>query len=470
MMEEISLQELFFILRKRLWLIILLLVVSVVLSGLVSIYVLEPEYETFTTLMVGRPKDYQVDSKIEYNDLLLNQKLVHTYGVLVKSRDVSDKVIENLGLDLTFNQFSNKVSVNLVKDTEVIKIQVTDTDPKLATDIANETASVFMDSVVKFMKVENVQIIDKAQVPNTPISPKPKLNMAIAGVLGLMIGVFIAFLLEYLDKTIKTPEDVENHLKLSVIGAIPKVDINQNTIISLTDPKSPTTEAFRTLRTNIQFSSVDKKLKTIIVTSSTPSEGKSTIAVNLAGIMAQGEEKVLLIDCDLRKPRVHRLFGISNSKGLTNILVGDNVVEEVAYKYEGLENFEIITSGPIPPNPAELLGSKRMNMFLQTVKEEYDMVILDTSPVGVVTDSAVLSTIADGILLVAAAGQTDIEKVVRGKELLDKVGANIIGTILNKVPIGGKSYYQYGYYSYYGYYGDDTDRKGKRSKKRGRKW
>ena len=225
MLEEISLKELFFIIRRRMWLILLLTILSVVTSGVVSYYVLEPEYQTFTTLMVGKPKDYKnFDSKLEYNDLLLNQRLVSTYGQIVQMRVVIDEVIENLNLDISYNEFKNKVSVNLVKDTEIIKIEAKDRDPALAAKIANETAQVFMSSVKNIMMVENVQVIDEAQVPESPISPRPKLNMAIAAVLGLMIGVFLVFLLEYLDNTIKTPEDVERHLGLTVIGTVPMVD------------------------------------------------------------------------------------------------------------------------------------------------------------------------------------------------------------------------------------------------------
>ncbi|MBU5436773.1 lipopolysaccharide chain length-determining protein [Tissierella sp. MSJ-40] len=222
-MEEISLREYFFILRKRLGLILILTIVAVATSGIVSYFVLEPEYQTFTTLMVGKPKDYQSESKLEYNELLLNQKLVSTYGELVKSRVVVDQVIKNLNLDMSFKIFTEKVNVNLVKDTEIIKIQVMDTDPKLAAEIANETAEVFMDSVKTIMKVENVQVIDKAQPPENPVKPRPKLNMAIAGILGIMAGVFLAFLLEYMDNTLKTPEDIEKHLGLPVLGAIPMV-------------------------------------------------------------------------------------------------------------------------------------------------------------------------------------------------------------------------------------------------------
>lgn len=222
-MEEISLLELFHILRKWLALIIILTILAVAVSGIVSYFVLEPEYQTFTTLMVGKPKDYMSENKIEYNDLMLNQKLVSTYGELVKSRLVSDEVIENLNLDVSFDTFRGKVSVNLVKDTEIIKIQVTDTNPMVATLIANETAKVFMDRVQDIMKVENVQIIDIAQAPKAPIKPRPMLNMAIAAVLGLMAGVFIAFLIEFLDNSIKTPEEVEKYLGLPVMGAIPMI-------------------------------------------------------------------------------------------------------------------------------------------------------------------------------------------------------------------------------------------------------
>lgn len=224
-MEEISLKEYFLILRKRMWLIILLTVLSVAASGLVSYFVLEPEYQTFTTLIVGKPKDYQnVDNKLEYNDLLLNQKLVSTYGELVKTRIVADEVIKNLKLDMSYKEFREKVNVNLVKDTEIIKLEVMDTNPVLAAEIANETAQVFMENVKDIMMVENVQVIDEAQVPDIPIKPRPSLNMVIAGVLGLMVSIFLVFLLEYLDSTIKTPDDIERYLNLPVIGTIPMVE------------------------------------------------------------------------------------------------------------------------------------------------------------------------------------------------------------------------------------------------------
>lgn len=227
MEEEISLREYFFVLIKRLWLILLLTVICIGASGIISFYVLKPEYQTFTTLMVGRPKDYQnTNQQLDYNEIMVNQQLVTTYGELVKSRVVADDVIRDLKLDIPFDEFKDKVNVNLVKDTEIIKIEVTDGDPELAAAIANKTAEVFMDKVKDIMNIENVQIIDRAQVTDKPVKPRPFLNMAIAGVLGLMAGIFLAFILEYFDNTIKTQEDVQKYLGLSVIGTIPKFDEN----------------------------------------------------------------------------------------------------------------------------------------------------------------------------------------------------------------------------------------------------
>jgi len=223
-LEEISIKEVLFILKKRMKLILSLFLVAILLSGIISVFVLDKVYQANTTLMVGRPKDYVSDANIQYNELLLNQKLVSTYGELIKTRAVAEEVIDNLNLDLSYEQYKAKVNVSLVKDTELIQIIVKDTDPSVARVIADETANVFMDKVQEIMKVDNVHVIDKAEIPTKPVSPNITLNIAIAAVLGLMIGVFLSFLLEFLDNTIKTPEDVEKYLNLPVLGSIPKVE------------------------------------------------------------------------------------------------------------------------------------------------------------------------------------------------------------------------------------------------------
>lgn len=240
---------------------------------------------------------------------------------------------------------------------------------------------------------------------------------------------------------------------------------DEKTLITHTNPKSPISEAYRVLRTNIQYSSADKPLKIIVVTSSGPGEGKTTTICNLAVLFAQMGSKTLLIDGDLRKPRLHKIFGMENRQGLSNILVSrDDYLNYV--KKCPIKKLDIITCGVIPPNPSELLTSNAMQQFIETVRADYDMVFIDAPPVGSVTDAAVLSTIVDGIILVAASGTVEIDALVRSKELLEKVNANIIGVVLNKLDKNSRGNYYYYYYYYYGENGEFESRKKRRRKPR----
>lgn len=242
--------------------------------------------------------------------------------------------------------------------------------------------------------------------------------------------------------------------------------MDSNTVITHSNPKSPISEAYRVLRTNIQFSSVDKPLKVMVITSSGPGEGKTTTIINLAITFAQSGSKVLLMDADMRKPKVHKVFGFSNQTGLVNILAQREDYKKVINNID-IENIDIITSGPIPPNPSELLASNSMKRFLERVREDYDVVLIDAPPVGSVTDAAILSTIVDGTVLVAASGQVHIEALKRSRELLGQVNANIIGVVLNKLD---KSAQGNNYYYYYYYYGEDSNSKtAKKFKKRSKK-
>jgi capsular exopolysaccharide synthesis family protein len=217
-----------------------------------------------------------------------------------------------------------------------------------------------------------------------------------------------------------------------------------NEMISIRNPKSHGAEAFRTLRTNIQFSSLDEEIKTLVVTSTQPGEGKSTVISNLGITVAQSGKKVLLIDCDLRKPTVHKKLGLSNQDGLTTLLAKEKKLDEVV-QTTNIKNFFVLTSGPIPPNPAELLGSKKMKNFLNELQEYFDMILIDAPPVLAVTDAQILSTCCDGVVFVAGYGQAEKNAIVRAKELVDKVGGKIIGVVINKVPSNSKNHYYYNY-------------------------
>ncbi|KZL89715.1 CpsD/CapB family tyrosine-protein kinase [Clostridium magnum] len=232
-------------------------------------------------------------------------------------------------------------------------------------------------------------------------------------------------------------------------------------IISVKSPKSPIAEAYRTLRTNIQFSSFDNKIQTIVVTSSGPGEGKSTTASNLAVVMAESGSKTILIDCDQRKPRLHKVFLTTNERGISDLLVGKVKFEEAVQETK-VPNLSILTSGTRPPNPSELLGSSKMRAFIDALKERYEYIIIDTPPIIAVTDAQLLASHADGSLLVIASSQAEREAAVKAKELLQKVNAKILGVVLNKLEVQEKGYY--GYYYHY-YYGNDG---GKKKKKKGK--
>lgn len=229
-------------------------------------------------------------------------------------------------------------------------------------------------------------------------------------------------------------------------------------IITHTNRKSPVSEAYRTLRTNIQFSSIDKKIKTIVVTSAAMSEGKSTTITNLAETFAQAGQRVVIVDADLRRPRVHQIFNISNQQGLTTVLTGQIDLKQ-AIAVAG-SDVHIMTSGPIPPNPSELLGSGKMKELVHDLSEQYDVVLVDAPPVNLVTDAAILSTFVDGVVLVVASGRTDIEGGKRAMKSLQAVNANLLGAVMTMIPVSKKGYYGYQYYSY-----DEDARSMKRRKK-----
>lgn len=235
-------------------------------------------------------------------------------------------------------------------------------------------------------------------------------------------------------------------------------------LITFKEPTSPMSEAYRTLRTNIQFSSFDEKIKTILVTSSSPGEGKTTTSSNLAVVMAQGGNKTLLIDCDQRKPSVHKVFKFSNENGLSNILVNTNEGElkNVGIHQTEIVNLHVLTSGTRPPNPAELLGSAKMKHFIEELKQIYDFIILDTPPITMVTDAQILAQYTDGCLLVVSSGEAERDLVIKAKDLLEKVNAKTLGVVINKMDSSKRGYYHY----QYEYGGQSKDGKGKRKGKK----
>ena len=306
----------------------------------------------------------------------------------------------------------------------------------------------------------NILVVEPARVPTVPVRPKTVQNTLLAAVVGMMLGVGLVFLIEYLDDSIRSPEQITGLLGAPVIGVIARMNggsHNENgnrSLIAVKQPRSPVVEAFRALRTNIQFTSVDRPVRSLLVTSAVPVEGKSTVSANLAVVMAQAGLRVLLVDCDLRRPSVHKLFDQTNRMGLTDMMLQASAQWDSAAQPTQTPNLSILSSGSLPPNPAELLGSERLRQLLDRLRSNYDMVILDSPPMLPITDATVLARVVDGVLLVVDTGVTRVGAVLQSKELLERVGGRLIGVVMNKVAkgVGGYSHY-YHYYDQYDYGG-----------------
>lgn len=299
--------------------------------------------------------------------------------------------------------------------------------------------------------VNTLTIFEYAEVPTWPIGPNKTMIILTAAGIGLALALATAFLLEYLDDTLKTPDDVTRATKLTTLAGISRIvgDRPAQKLIALNQPKSPISEAYRVLRTNLQFSSLDKPLHTLVVTSPNPVEGKSTTVANLGAVMAQAGNRVVIVDADLRRPSQHRLFGLENKEGLTSLLLADEPMLNGHLQPTQLENLRVLSTGPLPPNPSELLGSQRMVTLIERLKEEADVVLFDTPPSLAVTDSSVLASQTDGVVIVAQWGHTRRSYAEQTATRLRQVGANIIGVVFNQLRPGRGRYYYY-YYSHYG--------------------
>jgi capsular exopolysaccharide synthesis family protein len=301
--------------------------------------------------------------------------------------------------------------------------------------------------LARLQNTPSVVQVEQAIPATDPIQPGPLRNVILGALIGLLVTGTIAFILEYLDDTLKTPSEISNILGLPVVGYVANesgMAKNEGIPYVTANPRSPMAETFRTLRTNLEFASVDRPLKTILVTSPGTSDGKTTVATNLAAVMAQANKRVILLEADLRRPRVHDALGMSNHIGLSDVFRSQMDIRDVA-RYSKVKDLAVITSGKLPPNPAELLGSARMVQILSRLVESASVVIIDSPPF-VVSDSTVLSAKVDGVLLVIQPGKTHAEAAKAMVSQLNRAGAHVVGVVLNRVPRKSANYY--GYYRY----------------------
>jgi succinoglycan biosynthesis transport protein ExoP len=324
--------------------------------------------------------------------------------------------------------------------------------------------------LARMMNVNNVRMVDAPLEPKAPFSPKVPLNVSVGLLAGLVLGIALALLREQLDSSIKTPDDVEQRLGITFLGLLPEVDDDHphgggkrrrrqptenkfpQELVVHERPLSGVAEAARTLRTNLMFMNPDKPHRRLLVTSAAPAEGKTTVATSIAISLAQSGQRVCIVDCDLRRPRLHRIFDRAGDAGLTNVLVGDATIDEVAQPTV-IENLWCVPSGPIPPNPADTLHSERFRKFIEDLGDRFDRVVIDSPPLVAVTDSAIISTLVDGVVFVIRAFMTTRALSRQGLRALLDVDAPIAGGVLNAVNLKKHEYdyYQYYYYRREGY-------------------
>jgi capsular exopolysaccharide synthesis family protein len=314
----------------------------------------------------------------------------------------------------------------------------------------------------------NIQIIDQAEWPTRPYKPNKKLNLLLAAVVGLFFGLGLAFFFEYLDNTVKTPEEVEQMIRLPSFGMVPEISYERRKrlesgasspveLITFDHPKSMLSEAYRNIRTSILLSSSGKPPQRIAITSPNPSEGKTTTVINTAIALSQTGAQVIVVDADLRKPRIHKVFNGEDGMGLSNFLSGHTELESIIRKTE-IPNLFYIAAGPIPPNPSELIGSNLFKNMMESLGEQFDHIVVDSPPVLGFADSVILSTFVDGVILVVLGGRTPRETLQRAKEVLGQVNSKILGVVINRVNIH-RSDYGYYYYQYHHYYGKEGKKK-----------
>lgn len=317
------------------------------------------------------------------------------------------------------------------------------------------------------LTVSNIQVVDQAEIPTGSYKPNKKLNLLLAAVVGLFLGIGLAFFFEYLDNTVKSPEDVEQLIRLPSFGMVPEISYERKKrlekasypveLVTHGHPKSILSEAYRNIRTSILLSFSEKPPKKIVITSPNPSEGKTTTVINTAIALSQTGAQVLIIDGDMRHPRIHKIFNEENGAGLSNFLSGNSPLDSIIKKTE-VPNLYYIPSGPIPPNPSELIGSKVFKVMMDSLGKKFDHIVLDSPPALGFADSVILSTTVDGVILVVLGGKTPRETLQRAKEVLHQVNAKILGVVINRVDIH-RSGYGYYYYRYHYYYGKDGKKK-----------
>jgi succinoglycan biosynthesis transport protein ExoP len=436
------------IVRKRKSLIAgatLLCTVTALVTSLATI----PVYQGTAKLLVVAKTEPGGGTASAYEGALLSQQLVKSFAQILESRATAEAALHLDPQPFTARQLQAKIHAEPVIETLLINLNVDDTEPARAKRLTNSVARAFIRTVPSLQSGSalRVSLVEPALTPSEPVRPRTKLNVALGLVLGLMLGVGVAILREFLDRSVKTPEELEAAAGVPVVGTIPPFRAAKQPIPVDAEPRTPAAEAFRKLRTNFAFLGVDRESLCCVVTSPAAAEGKSTVAANLAIALAQAGKRVALVDADLRKPSLHRVFGLTQRVGTTTVLL-DQADPLDALQQPGPGLPAVLTSGQLPPNPSELLGSRRMQQLIEDLRGAFDVILVDCAPLLPVTDPMVVSRFADGILLIARAAVTTRDQAQTARNACAKAGATVFGSVLNATSVAEGD--QSAYYAYYG--------------------
>jgi capsular exopolysaccharide synthesis family protein len=451
----LNLQDFARLVRTR-WLTVVVTTLLAILGATAVSLLTTPLYQAGTRLFVSTTAGASAAELYQSNRL--SQERVLSYVELLKGETLAQRTIDKLDLDMTANALRANVQATAKLDTVLIAVKVTDPSPVRSRDIANALSDEF---VVMVRELETpgpgarpdarVVVEQRASIPETPVVPKKFRNLALGLVFGLTLGLAVAVLRDLLDNTVKDRETLEDITGVGIVGAIP-LDKERRTqpAIAFDRDNSAISEAFRKLRTNLQFLAVDNPPRVIVLLSSAPSEGKTTTAINIALALAEAGKSVVLVDGDMRRPSLDKYLDLVGSVGFSTVLSGGAPLSEVLQetKFPGLT---VLAAGPTPPNPSELLGSQAARKLLDDLRSQFDYVIVDSAPLLAVTDGAILATVADGALIMAKYGETKREQLAHAVGTLRDVGATLLGAVLTLVPMRGTGAYSYSYsYSYYG--------------------
>ncbi len=447
------------ILHKNWMLITAFTLIGVCIAAGASL-LMKPSFEAGTQLYVSVRNESQASGELVQGSNFARQS-VQSYVNIVATESVLGPVIQELGLDTTTEALAKRVSSSAPLNTSLIDIRVSGEDPKETAEIANAIGASFITLVQEELEViesgteaspVKLTTVQPAETPTSPVSPRVPLNIALGALVGLALGVGIAVLRNVLDTRIHSLHDIEQVTDAPLLGGIAfDPEAKQRPLIVHADPRNPRAESFRTLRTNLQFLAVNEESenrgKSFVVSSAGPSEGKSTTTANLAIALAESGARVALVDGDLRLPKVADNMGLEGGVGMTDVLIGRAELADVLQRW-GAGQLYVLPAGKVPPNPSELLGSKGMELLLETLNEHFDYVLIDTPPLLLVTDAAVVSKHTNGTVLVAASGSTRKPALEMAVRTLAAGGGHLRGVVITMLPTKGPDSYGYGAYGY----------------------